>query len=72
MDYVQILLSRLKEGVDTFKAAVAKREAAIAPITQQILDQWKQIGATNIPGGLSIEQRARGLAERLYVNRITD
>ena len=48
------------------------RNAEIGKIQSQILDQWKQIGATNVGGGISLEDRAWGLADRLYANKITD
>lgn len=41
-------------------------------LKQQILDQWKQIGVPSIGGGMSIEDRAAGLADRLYANQIYD
>ena len=41
-------------------------------LKSQVLNQWKQLGATNIGGGISLEDRAQGLAERLYANQITD
>lgn len=53
-------------------AAYLQRNQDIANIKDQVLNQWKQLGATNIPGGISLEDRAQGLAERLYANQITD
>lgn len=41
-------------------------------LQNQLLTQWKQLGVPSIGGGLSIEARARSLADRLYANNITD
>lgn len=52
--------------------AKTQRISDIASLKSQVLNQWKQLGATNIGGGISLEDRALGLAERLHANQITD
>lgn len=54
------------------EAETKKRNDDIANIKSQVLNQWKQLGVPSIGGGLSIDERAQGLAERLYANQITD
>lgn len=44
----------------------------IDSLKNQLLTQWKQLGVPSIGGGLSIEARAKSLADRLYANNITD
>lgn len=63
------------EATDTFKKeqqAIQEKTDAINSLKSQVLDQWKQLGVPSIGGGLSIDERAQGLAERLYANQITD
>ncbi len=52
--------------------AATQKANDIGSIKSQILGQWKQLGVPSIGGGLSIDERAQGLAERLYANQITD
>jgi hypothetical protein len=65
-------IAQQQEYANWLAAQAAAKDSAVSNIKSQILNQWKQIGATNIGGGLSIDDRAQGLAERLYANQITD
>ena len=48
------------------------KKEAIDNLQNQLLTQWKQLGVPSIGGGLSVEDRARSLANRLYENQIYD
>lgn len=52
--------------------AETQRISDIASLKSQVLSQWKQLGVSSLGGGIPLEERAQGLAERLYANKITD
>jgi hypothetical protein len=68
----EAFLKPIGETLQKVAAEKAQRESAISSIKDQLLGQWQQLGVPSIGGGLSIDDRAQGLAERLYANQITD
>lgn len=68
-----MLRNALDAATQPFRASAnPDREEAIKNLQNQLLAQWSQIGVPSIGGGVSIEQRARSLADRLYANQIYD
>lgn len=63
-----VLIDFIVKAQNAWKA----RTDAINSLKSQVLNQWEQLGATNIGGGISLEDRAQGLAARLYANKILD
>ncbi len=60
--------------VETFKQAtqLEKTNPVAANIKGQLLSQWSKLGVTELPGGISLEERASALADTMKQNGITN
>lgn len=68
-----VAVSRVMKTVaEKLANTLPDKKEAIDNLQNQLLAQWKQLGVPSIGGGLSIEERARSLADRLYANQIYD
>lgn len=53
-------------------AQLEKTNPAAANIKGQLLSQWSKLGVTELPGGISLEERASALADTMKQNGITN